>query len=312
GTVTYAGVTATFNPINALAPNTVYAATITTGTRDLAGNPLANSFSWSFTTGATLDTAAPTVSFTVPANTATVVPFSQKIAATFSEAMDPLTTTTVTFTLKQGTTPVVGTVTYAGVTATFNPLSALAPRTTYTATITTGTKDLAGNALANTFVWSFTTAATLDTTAPTVSFTVPANAATGVAISQKIAATFTEAMDPLTMTTVTFALKRGTTPVVGTVTFARVTATFDPLNALAPSTTYTATITTGARDLAGNALASTFVWSFTTGATLDTAAPTVSFTVPANAATGAAISQNISATFSEAMDPLTTTTVNFT
>src|ERR1700745_1092602 len=106
--------------------------------------------------------------------------------ATFSEAMDPLTTTTVTFTLKQGTTPVLGTVTYAGVTATFNPLSALAPNTTYTATITTGAMDLAGNALANSFVWSFTTGATLDTTAPTVSFTVPANAAGDVPINQNI------------------------------------------------------------------------------------------------------------------------------
>src|SRR4029077_13848551 len=118
-----------------------------------------------------------------------------------TEAMDPLTTTTVTFTLKQGTTPVFGTVTYAGVTATFNPLSVLGSNTTYTATITTGTRDLAGNALANSFVWSFTTSVTPDTTAPTVSFTPPANAATGVPISQKIAATFSETMDPLTTTT---------------------------------------------------------------------------------------------------------------
>jgi hypothetical protein len=44
--------------------------------------------------------------------------------------------------------------------ATFAPGSALAPNTLYTATITTGATDLAGNALANNFVWSFTTAAT--------------------------------------------------------------------------------------------------------------------------------------------------------
>src|ERR1041385_8135799 len=312
GTVTYAGVTATFNPASALAPSTTYTATITTGMSDLAGNALANSFVWSFTTGATLDTTAPTVSFTVPANAATGVAISQKIAATFSEAMDPLTTTTVTFTLKQGTTPVVGTVIYAGVTATFNPLNALAPSTTYTATITTGTRDLAGNALANSFVWSFTTGATPDTTAPIVSFTVPANAASGVAVSQKIAATFSEAMDPLTTTAVTFTLKQGTTPVAGTVTYAGVTATFNPLNNLAPNTTYTATITTGARDLAGNPLASGFVWSFTTGATPDTTAPIVNSTIPANAAAGVAISGKVAAFFSEAMDPLTTTVLTFT
>src|SRR5438270_13295223 len=92
--------------------------------------------------------------------------------------MDPLTITRVSFSVKQGTTAVAGTVSYAGVTATFNPVSTLAPNTTYTATMTTGARDLAGNALATNFVWSFTTGATPGTTAPTVSFTVPANAAT--------------------------------------------------------------------------------------------------------------------------------------
>src|SRR5437763_560060 len=98
------------------------------------------------------DTTRPKVSYEVPAKGATGVPISGKIATTFSEAMYPSTTTPLTSTLKQGTTPVGGTVTYAGVTATFNPISALAPNTTYTATITPGTKDLAGNALANSFV----------------------------------------------------------------------------------------------------------------------------------------------------------------
>src|SRR5205807_3163410 len=81
------------------------------------------------------------------------------IAASFSETMDSLTINTATFTLKQGSTAVVGTVSYAGVTATFDPSSALARSTTYTATVTTGAKDLAGTALASDFSWSFTTAA---------------------------------------------------------------------------------------------------------------------------------------------------------
>src|SRR5207237_628485 len=57
-----------------------------------------------------------------------------------------------------------------------------------------------------------TTGATRDTTAPTVSVTVPANAATGVAINGKIAVTFSEAMDPSTITKATFALKQGSNP----------------------------------------------------------------------------------------------------
>ena len=110
------------------------------------------------------------MTLTDPANAATGVAINQKIGATFSEAMDPLTISTATFTLKQGTTPVAGTVTYAavGTTATFTPASGLAPLTTFTATITTGAKDLAGNPLLNNFAWSFTTGAAPDTTAPTV------------------------------------------------------------------------------------------------------------------------------------------------
>src|SRR5438445_6247295 len=109
-----------------------------------------------------------------------------------------------------------------------------------------------------------------DTTAPTVSFTVPTTAATGVAISGKIAVAFSEAMDPLTISTATFTLKQGTTAVAGTVSYAGVTATFTPAGNLAPLSVYTATVTTGARDLAGNALATGFSWTFTTGATPDT------------------------------------------
>ena len=60
--------------------------------------------------------------------------------------MNPLTINGTTFLLTQGITPVLGTVTYAGTTATFSPSANLASNTLYTATITTGAKDLAGNA----------------------------------------------------------------------------------------------------------------------------------------------------------------------
>jgi len=85
-----------------------------------------------------------------------------------------------------------------------------------------------------------------------------------VSISSQITGTFSEAMDASTINTSTFTLKRGTTPVAGTVTYSGVTASFTPAGNLAPLTTYTATISTGAKDLAGNALTADFSWSFTT------------------------------------------------
>jgi hypothetical protein len=104
------------------------------------------------------------------------------------------------------------------------------------------------------------------TTAPTVIGTIPANDITGGAVSSAIWATFSQAMDPLTINTTTFTLTQGGKPVSGVVTYTGVTATFTPGVDLAFSTVYTATITTGAKDLAGNALASNYIWSFSTGA----------------------------------------------
>lgn len=85
--------------------------------------------------------------------------------------------------------------------------------------------------------------------------------------NKKITATFSEAMDPLTITWETFTMTGpGGTPVTGTVAFdvAKKIATFDPTKDLASKTTYTATITTGAKDLAGNALAIDYEWTFRT------------------------------------------------
>ena len=82
-----------------------------------------------------------------------------------------------------------------------------------------------------------------ETIPPTVTFTVPANGATGVAINTKISATFSEVMDPATLTTTTFTLKQGATAVPGAVNYSGVTAVFTPAASLAASTTYTATIT---------------------------------------------------------------------
>ena len=312
GTVTYAGVTATFTPTGTFAPNLPFTATITTGVQDLSGNPMAANYVWSFTTGATPNLTPPTVSSTVPASNATNVPIGNALSATFSEALNPLTVTTATFTLSQGATPVPGTVTYAGVTATFTPLSPLAASLPFTATITTGVTDLAGNHLVTNYAWSFTSGSAPNLTPPTVSFTVPASNATNVPIGNALSATFSEAINPLTITTATFTLRQGASPVAGTVTYAGVTATFTPTGTLAPNLPFTATITTGVQDLSGNALAANYVWTFTTGATPDTTPPTVSFTVPFSGATNVPIGNALSATFSKAINPLTITTATFT
>jgi len=174
--------------------------------------------------------------------------------------------------------------------------------------------DLAGNALAANYVWSFTTAAAADTTRPTVISTIPANLATGVPLNQVISAAFSEAMNAATINSATFTLTGpGLTAVAGQVAYASIgnTATFTPAANLTANTLYTATITTGATDLAGNALAANYVWTFTTGTTTDTTQPILVSTLPANAATNVALNQTVSAIFSKAMNPLSITTATF-
>ncbi|MFA6008087.1 MAG: ice-binding family protein [Candidatus Shapirobacteria bacterium] len=106
-----------------------------------------------------------------------------------------------------------------------------------------------------------------DITAPTVSLTSPLDAAIGVTRSGNITATFNEAMNATTLTDASFTLAAGATAVAGIVSMdsGSIVATFDPTVDLASNTLYTATITTAAQDVAGNALAANYVWTFTTG-----------------------------------------------
>jgi hypothetical protein len=94
-----------------------------------------------------------------PASGAISVAVNSSITATFSEPMTASTITATNFTVKQGMVNVAGTVTYSGNTATFKPTAVLSGMMPYTATITNTVKDLAGNALAASYSWNFTTVA---------------------------------------------------------------------------------------------------------------------------------------------------------
>jgi hypothetical protein len=279
GAVSYvaAGSVAVFTPAASLTASTVYTATITTGAMDLGGAAVAANYVWTFTTAAVPVNAPPTVISTIPANAATNVSLNQIVSATFSEAMNPATINSTTFSLTgTGGANVAGLVAYAAVgnTLTFTPSANLAPSTLFTATITTGANNLAGDALASNYVWTFTTGTALTNTAPEVVSTVPANSASSVPLNQAVSATFTEAMNPLTINTATFQLAGpGGIAVAGTVTYDAINfiATFTPTVSLTINSSYTAMVTTGATDMTGNSLGNTGApnpWSFTTGTAL--------------------------------------------
>jgi len=262
GTLTYDtdNNTLHFAPTSLLAPATTYTGRVAASVKDEKGNALQTDYVWTFSTGATV---SPVVIATDPENNATGVVLNKIIAASFSVPMDPLTLTAATFTLMQGTTAVDGTVTYSGTTAYFTPADALTANSVYTATIAKAAKNDKGTPLVNDYTWTFTTGAVV---APKVISTDPDNNATGVALDKVIRATFSEAMNPLTATTTSFTLKAGTTAVAGAVSYSGTTASFKPADDLSANTTYTATITTATKNVAGISIAGDYVWTFTTTA----------------------------------------------
>lgn len=215
------------------------------------------------------DTTPPTVISTIPSSGAANVAVTSAINVTFSETMTSSTVNTTTFIVTKTSdgSSVTGAVTGSGVTYTFTPSSSLDVSTNYTVTITTGVKDSAGNSMSSSYTWNFTTSATTtDATPPTVSSTCPTSGQTGVSRNVTIKVIFSEAMDPTTINTTTFTVKKTSdgSSVAGTVGYSGTTATFTPSSSLTGSTQYTVMVTTGAKDLAGNALGTNKSWNFTT------------------------------------------------
>lgn len=266
---------------------------------------------------------APTVVAVAPLPQATDVNIKTKIVtATFSKPMNSATLTPASFTLAcpLGTAVTGGVVSYLAATdlatLTLPAATDLPANTTCTGTVTTAAKDTDGLALASNFVWTFVTGAIPDIIAPTVTGTIHTDGQINVAFNTKVGATFSEVMDPLTITNANFTLKEAVSgaAVAGTMGYAGVNALFTPLSNLTPDTRYTVTVKGGAsgvKDLAGNAMASDFVISWTTGPVPDTTAPFVTGTINANGATNVFFNSKVGATFSEGMNPLTVTNLNF-
>ncbi len=155
GSISYSSTTntATFTPTAALKYNTSYMVTVS-GAKDMAGDPMSGSTSWSFTT----DPLQLVVSSHTPASGATGVAVSTAPSASFDEKVQ---TGTIVFTVKTSAgATVAGTLSYHPATylAVFTPSKALAYSTTYTATVS-GALDSDGDPLSGPVTWSFTTVA---------------------------------------------------------------------------------------------------------------------------------------------------------
>lgn len=265
--VSTGGTDAIFYPSPPLALNGTYTATLTTEITDIAGVPMSALYSWTFETGSG-DTEPPQVVSTQPPQDGKDVSLYEPVTVIFNESMSSASINSSTFLLfDANNNPVTGTVEPADNSATFSHLAPLSENSLYTAVITTGVLDAAGNAMVNEYRWSFTTTIP-DTTAPTVSAVSPISGATGVAVDGAISVMFDEGIDPATVNTSTFLLKDSSgSPIDGNI-FKNVNSSLNydlwPSFNLGLEETYTAAITTGVTDYSGNPLSQTYSWSFTT------------------------------------------------
>jgi len=275
------------------------------------------------------EAARPTVQSTIPANGETNVMLNIVIRITFDQPMDPVRINTDNITVRRvGGSGVTGTVTYdsATNTAIFTPSGNLAQNREFEVTVSSQVRNTNNERMNSSYSFRFRTGSSVgDLTRPRVSSTSPAHNAVGIPVNQAVAAVFNESMDAASVTAAgNFVLLSGVTSVPGTVTYiggvGTGTATFTPSANLAPSTLYTAKISTNMKDLAGNLLnpsnspivtiPESYTWQFTT-VNLDTTPPVVTATSPVRNATDVSVNTVISANFSEAMKPsaISTSTV---
>jgi hypothetical protein len=128
--------------------------------------------------------------------------------------------------------------------------------------------DIVAPGAPTTYTATYTAASQQDTTAPKVMSTTPASGATQVGAGVNVTASFSEAMDarttdgdPSTINSTTFKLVKlnsdgTTTRITAAVSYDATTkkAILNPSSNLISGRTYKATVTSGAQDMAGNAL----------------------------------------------------------
>jgi YVTN family beta-propeller protein len=233
--------------------------TVTTAAQSASGTALAAPFTSSFICGTAADSLRPTVIYTSPAAGQTGVSTLAGVTAGFSEKLVPWSA--AAFSLSwDGVTNVLGNTALQGdSTIFFSPSSTLCYDRTFTALIDTGVYDLCGNRLLSPHSWTFQTIA--DTVKPKVLSVVPANADTMASVNQTVRVRFSEPMDTASARAA-FSI---TPAVTGNFSWTGDSImTFSPTGILDFLSQFQVAIGAGARDLAGNPLASTWNSSFTT------------------------------------------------
>ena len=298
-----------FTPSANLSVSTTYAIQVG-AVRDSSGNtgtPVGSSFTTS--ASATADTIAPTVVSLSPTNGASNVAVNAPVVMTVSEPVRtgdfassmPVFANVVGY----GWVQLPGTYSTNpnGTVITFTPIAPYPSSTQMTVYSNYDSQlvDLAGNVLQ--YISSnFTTAATGDTTAPTIVMVSPTDGATGIGSQATVTLTFSEPLLPSTINGDTFALFAGGSELSTSVSRSADNRTVF-LSASLPFESQITVVATGdVTDLAGNPLLD-FSSTFTTGSTFEANRPQIVTQRPSGS--GIAADANITLIVNKPLDAST-------
>lgn len=256
--------------------------------------------------GSDADRSRPTITYVTPSNAEQGVATNAKVTVTFSEAMSQSSlkaaialsdaSSNVDVALQQVEFDAANNI------ATVTPVGPLEGQRTFKLRVSTAATDLAGNALAASYASSFYTSSITDASAPTVTSWAPRDGETGVGTNSAIAMSFSEPMEAASVETALVLSNGADAAVPGSMKYIGQAAAFKPAEPLIASTTYTVTMTSVAKDLAGNPLTSK-AWVFTTGSGPDAILPKVESVVPAPDSKNVPPNTVMASTFDSAIYP---------
>ena len=242
-----------FTPSKPLAGATTYTARISAGLTDVTGSVLEDDYTWEFST------LAPEVLRVWPSQGATGIKLDEPVRITFSQPMDRASTEAA-FRLTTSGEPVAGSFTWSsdGSTMTFTPDAPLKQEATYSLELAPSARAASGEAgLREGLTYSFTTVPF-----PRIEATRPRNGERDVRPGGGVEFTFSTPMDTNTFEGKVEILEPSGVewePVV----YGDRSLYLD--FATQPKTRYTIVFRAGAQDIYGNAIATDYTLSFTTG-----------------------------------------------
>ncbi|WP_016957425.1 Ig-like domain-containing protein [Catenovulum agarivorans] len=302
-----------FNPTNLLADNSSYTIEVS-GVRDEAGNPLAETFTSTFTTGNCVDEERPTLIDISPVNGSSNIPVNAVITAILSEPIDPVTVTEDTmYVVDQSSGQRIGgilDIAENNSAISFIPNVPLLVGRRHYVYLTSGIQDTFNNPFVGTSRW-FDTSFDIDGSGPQVVATSMLDEATDIPVNVQPAVRFNEAVNALYLTQIQLLNSVGAEVAVSrSLSNDRRRVVLSPVQNLNANESYTLWID-GVQDLSGNLLANPIEINFMTSDVADTVTGSaIRWSIPNNSR-DVARNPLLAVDFSEAIDPSSVNSSSF-